>query len=124
VGKKTTAVTQGVKLAIKYGPLAKVAWDKGGKQAATAASKRARSLNARRRALAHASGVVDGSILKIAPEGSTLYVVFSGQQPITAYPPQETPLTVLLQHADLSKRVRPTDVPRRAPKPPRPRQLR
>jgi hypothetical protein len=123
VAGKTRALTTGAKLAVKYGPLVKVAWDQGGKQAASAATKRAMTLNSRRKALAHASGLVDGSILKIAPEGTTMYVVFTGDHPVATYPPQSAPLTILLQHADLSKRIRPEDVRRRRPRV-RPRQLR
>lgn len=105
-------VTQGAKVAIKYGPAAKIAWDRGGKTAALAATRRVSGLNARRRALAHASGVIDGSVLKIAPEGRAVYIVFTRDQPLAAYPSQAVPLTVLLQHADLSRRVRPADVRR------------
>jgi hypothetical protein len=123
-GKSARLATQSAKMAIKYGPLVKVAWDKGGKQATTAAAKRALTLNARRRAIAHASGVIDGSMLKIAPEGATIYIVFTGDLPIASYPPQQAPLTVLLQHADLDKRVRPADLARRRRRSPRPRQLR
>ncbi len=122
MGTKTKALTTGAKLAIKYGPLIKVAWDKGGKQAADTAAKRAATLRSRKRALAHAAGLVDGSILKIAPGGRTLYVVFTGDLPVATYPPQETPLTVLLQNADLSKRIRPEEVRRRR-LPPRRREL-
>lgn len=119
MSKTTRVVTTGAKLAIKYGPLVKVAWDKGGKQAASTAAKRASTMNSRRRALAHASGLVEGSILKIAPEGRTVYVVFTGDQPIATYPAQKTPTTVLLQHADLSKRVRPGTPSGRTPALPR-----
>jgi hypothetical protein len=117
------AAARGAKLAVMYGPQAKIAWDKGGKQATHAAAKRALTLNARRKALAHAAGVVDGSILKIAPTGSTVYVVFTGEKPIATYPPQDTPLPVLLAHADYDKRVRPDDVRRRSAKPRRPKML-
>ncbi|WP_067439230.1 hypothetical protein [Nocardioides jensenii] len=112
---KTAAVVigAGVKVAVKYGPQAKIAWDKGGKQAAASATKRARSLTARRKALAHAATVVDGSILKVAPSGTTAYVVFTGDQPIATYPPSELPFEVLLAHTDLTKRIHPE------PKPPR-----
>ena len=106
-GKMAKAAAQGAKIAVKYGPQAKIAWDKGGKHATVAATKRALTLNARRRASAHASGVIDGTFLKIAPAGSTIYVVFSGEQPIAAYPPQQAPYPTLLAHADLSKRERP-----------------
>mgnify|MGYP000845447525 FL=1 len=126
--KLTKAAGQGAKLAIKYGPQAKIVWDKGGKQAAAAATKRALSLNNGRKAFAHARGVVDGSVLKIAPQGSTVYVVFTGDLPIAAYPSQELPFPILLQHADLARRVRPEDarrsVPRIRHKETGPRQLR
>lgn len=126
--KLTKAAGQGAKLAVKYGPQAKIVWDKGGKQAAAAATKRALSLNNGRKAFAHARGVVDGSVLKIAPQGSTVYVVFTGDLPIAAYPSQELPFPILLQHADLARRVRPEDarrsVPRIRHKETRPRQLR
>lgn len=105
VGKAAKVVGTGTKLAAKYGPQAKIAWDNGGKRAALAATRRARSLTARRRAFAHAATVVDGSVLRIAPSGTTAYVVFSGDQPIATYPPHETPPALLLAHADLSKRV-------------------
>jgi hypothetical protein len=118
-GRVTKAAAAAAVLAVKYGPQAKIVWDKGGKQATQAAAKRAMTLNSRRKALAHASGVKDGSILKIAPTGSTVYVVFSGDQPIASYPPQEAPYAVLLAHADLDKRVRPEEVKRRRPRVPR-----
>lgn len=102
--------TQSAKLAVKYGPAAKIAWDRGGRTATLAATQRLVGLNARRRALAHASGVIDGSVLKVAPEGRPVWVVFTRDLPIAAYPaPPQIPLTVLLQHADLAKRVRPDD---------------
>ncbi len=98
------AATQAGKIAVKYGPQAKIAWDKGGKQGAAAARKRAMSLNARRKALNHASGLVDGSVLKVAPEGKTVYVVFTGDRPVASYPRQDLPVTALIEHADLTKR--------------------
>lgn len=112
---KTAAVVigTGVKVAVKYGPQAKIAWDNGGKKVAASASQRARSLTARRKALAHAATVVDGSILKVAPSGITAYVVFTGDQPIATYPPNDTPHEELLAHADLSKRVHPEPRPER-----------
>ena len=105
VGKAVVVIGAGAKLAVKYGPQAKIAWDKGGKQAAAAATERTRSLTSRRRAFAHAATVVDGSVLKIAPDGKTAYVVFSGEQPIATYPHQDAPYPALLAHVDLGKRV-------------------
>ena len=111
VGTAAKVIGTGTKLAVKYGPQAKIAWDNGGRKAAAAAAKRARSLTARRKAFAHAATVVGGSVLKVAPGGTTTYVVFSVDQPIAVYPPQDLPPEVLLVHADLSRRI--------LPKPPR-----
>jgi hypothetical protein len=105
VGKAAVVVVASAKLAVKYGPQAKIAWDKGGKQAAAAATQRARTMTSRRKAFAHAATVVDGSVLKIAPDGTTAYVVFSGEQPIAAYPPQDLGFPTLLAHVDLDRRV-------------------
>jgi len=98
---------QTAKAAVKYGPQAKIAWDHGGKAGATAAAKRAASLNARRKALKHAGGLVDGSVVKVAPEGRTVYVVFTGERPVAAYPKQDLPINAVLEHADLTKRILP-----------------
>jgi len=108
-----TATAAGM-LAVKYGPQAKIAWEKGGRQSAEAARKRALSLNGRRKALKHAAGLVEGSILKIAPAGRTVYVVFTAERPVAAYPEQSLPLPALLENADLGKRVRPESSGRRA----------
>ncbi len=103
--KWAKAAKQGAKLVVLYGPQAKILWDKGGKQATAATLQRAQTLNLRRKAMAHGVGLVDGSILKIAPAGTTMYVVFAGDQPIATYPSQQLPYAVLLEHADLSKRI-------------------
>jgi hypothetical protein len=95
----------GAKVAVKYGPQVKIAWDNGGKQAGAAAARRARSVTARRKALKQAATVRDGSILKVAPNGTTTYVVFTGDQPIATYPHSNLPYEVLLAHADLGKRI-------------------
>jgi len=113
------AAVVGTKLAVKYGPQAKIAWDNGGRQAVTAAANRAISMAARRKAIAHASTVKDGAILKVAPEGSTAYVVFTGDVPIASYPQSDLPLATLLAHADLDKRERAEDAKRRPSRRPR-----
>jgi len=101
----TKVAKQGAVLVVRYGPQAKILWDKGGKQATSAAAQRARTLNARRKAFAHALGLVEGSVLKIAPTGTSMYIVFAGDVPVAAYPPQRLPYAVLLEHADLTKRI-------------------
>ena len=53
-------------------------------------------------------------MLKIAPDGKTAYVVFSGEQPIATYPHQDAPYPALLAHVDLGKRV---PAEKKSPKP-------
>jgi hypothetical protein len=103
--KVSKAAKQGAKWLVRYGPQAKIVWDRGGRQAASAAAKRAKTLNARRKAFAHAAGLVNGTVLKIGATGTTAYVVFSGDRPVATYPSQDLPYTVLLEHADLTKRI-------------------
>ncbi|WZH50745.1 MAG: hypothetical protein PIR53_12005 [Nocardioides alkalitolerans] len=105
--KAATLATTGVTLAVKYGPQLKLAWDKGGKQAAQAAARRAGLVRAKRQAHAHAAGLVDASVLQLAPGGDTVYVVLSGATPVAAYPPVATPLAELVAHADLTRAVPP-----------------
>ena len=107
LGPIIKVAAQTAKVAVKYGPQAKIAWDHGGKTGAATAAKRAASLNARRKALKHAGSVVDGSVLKVAPEGRTVYVVFTGERPVAAYPKQDLPIITVLEHADLTKRILP-----------------
>lgn len=103
--KVAKVAQKSAKLVVLYGPQAKIMWDRGGKQVVTSASKQAKTMNLRRKAFAHASGLIDGSVLKIAPAGTTMYVVFSGDQPLATYPEQQLPYAVLLEHADLGKRI-------------------
>jgi len=107
IGPFIKVAGQTAKVAVKYGPQAKIAWDRGGKKGTVAAARRAQSLNARRRALKHAAGLVDGSVLKVAPEGRTVYVVLTGAKPVATYPKQDLPFGVLLEHVDLTKRILP-----------------
>jgi hypothetical protein len=38
-----------------------------------------------------------------------VWVVFSGDETVTAYPPTDIPISVLIERADLTKRIRPDD---------------
>lgn len=97
--------------AVKYGPAAKVAWDVVGDQVQESARERAVQARARGRAFRHASTVTAGSVLRVAPFGSVLYVVYSGDEPVACYPPVPQPLAEVVDRADLSRRVRPEDRP-------------
>ncbi|MGL5810599.1 MAG: hypothetical protein ACRCYQ_11690 [Nocardioides sp.] len=106
--------------AVKYGPQAKILWDRGGKQAASAGLRRAADLAARSRAFRRARGLADGSVLAMAPAGATVYVVFSGERVVAVYPRRQAPLGTLParpgpDRADLGRQLR---IPRsRSPRP-------
>lgn len=115
--KAARIAASGAALAVKYGPQAKLAWDKGGKQAAQAAVRRAAAVRAKRNALAHASGLIDGGVLPLAPGGDKVFVVLTGTTPLAVYPPVEGPLSDLVEHADLSRVIRPETAPPSRPGP-------
>jgi hypothetical protein len=99
----------GARLAVKYGPQAKLAWDRGGKQAAAVARKRAVALVAARKAYAEAETVRDGSVLRHVVDGTPVHVVFTGDQPVHAYPPQPGSLETFIKDLDLDLRVTPEE---------------
>lgn len=101
------AARTGAKLAVKYGPQAKLAWERGGKQAVTVAQKRALTLVAARKAYAEAETVRDGSVLRHVVDGAPVHVVFAGDEPVHAYPPQPGPLGTFVKDLDLDLRVTP-----------------
>jgi hypothetical protein len=101
------AVKYGIKYGVKYGPQAKIAWDVAGKQVQSAAKAQADNLAARRTAFAEAETLVDGSVLKLVWDGRPVWVVLSGDRPLSAYPPPGGDLGQLVADADLSKRVTP-----------------
>lgn len=93
--------------ALKYGPYVRQAWKHAGRPAQEAAQKSVSSYLARRTALQHADTVVRGSVLPVMHDGSRVWVVFSADQPVAAYPSVTTPLPDLVTHADLARRVTP-----------------
>lgn len=101
------AASKGAKLAVKYGPQAKIVWDKGGRQAAARAGQQASTVAQRRKAIAHAESLIEGTVLRCGPHGSTIHVVFSRDEPVAAYPVQPEPFEELLAHVDTSRRVTP-----------------
>lgn len=115
---------------IKYGPIAAAAaqkfgpvvWEQVKNQREPAEkfvqSKVARG-NQRKKALAHATTVIDGSVLQVFHANTAHWVVFSGDDPIAVHPPTTASFDELLDRADLSNRVRPREhaVTIRVPKP-------
>jgi hypothetical protein len=101
VGRK--AVT----LAAKYGPQAKIAWDTAGSAAAEQVKiRRARAAN-RRSAVEKARTVVDGTVLRQIHGDQVVWVVYAGDEPITAYPLVDIELDELTKRARLSERMTP-----------------
>ena len=96
----------GTKL-VRYGPQAQLVWKHVAAPATAAAQRTFAARSASRTALSHADTVVEGAILKVIYEGATHWVVFSGGNPVTAYPTSPVALDDLVAHADVSKKVTP-----------------
>lgn len=94
------AAKNGARLAVKYGPQAKIAWDKAGRPAADVAAKKAQSQLHRRKAFAKAALVVDGAVLKQMHGGEPVYVVLSEGDPVEAFPSVDIGLHALVKNAD------------------------
>lgn len=105
---KARALTTVVKLGVKYGPVAYEAIKHGKEPAKEFAQKQLSKLTARKQALAHAEGLMDGSTMPVWEGDQQVWVVFNGDEPIATHPNVTTPLAQLIQGYDLTKRIRPT----------------
>ena len=105
---KAKALTNVVKLGVKYGPVAYEAIKHGKEPAKEFAQKQLGKLTARKQALAHAEGLMDGSAMPVWEGDQQVWVVFNGDEPIATHPNVTTPLPALIQGYDLGKRIRPT----------------
>ena len=99
------AAKKGATLAVKYGPQAKIAWEKAGKPASEAAAKKAQQQVQRRKAFAKAATVVDGSVLRVMHGGEPVWVVLANHEPVEAFPSVDIGLATLLQDADAGKAI-------------------
>lgn len=100
-----------VKYGVKYGPHLVVA-AKTLKEPATAyAQKVVATQRARKTALAEAGTLKAGSVLKVFQQGEPVWVVYSGDDPVSSHPVVDVPLATLVERADLSHRIRPEDAP-------------
>lgn len=99
------AAKNGAKLAVKYGPQAKIAWERAGRPAAGVAAKKAQAQLQRRKAFAKAATVVDGAVLRQMHGGEPVYVVLSRDEPVEAFPSVDIGLAVLVKDADLTSAV-------------------
>jgi hypothetical protein len=105
---RTRSLSTVVKLGMKYGPVAYEAIKHGREPAKDYAQKQLNRLTARKQALAHAEGLMDGSAMPVWKDDQQVWVVFNGDEPVASHPTVDTPLTQLMQGYDLAKRVRPT----------------
>lgn len=105
---KSKSLTTVVKLGVKYGPVAYEAIKHGKEPARQFAQRQLARLNARKQALAHAEGLTDGSAMPVWRDDQQVWIVFNGDEPVASHPSVETPLPLLIQGYDLSRRVRPT----------------
>jgi len=105
---KGKALTSVVKLGVKYGPVAYEAIKHGKEPAREFAQKQLSRLTSRRQALAHAEGLMDGSVMSVWEGDQQVWVVFNGDEPVASHPTVATPLAQLVQGYDLGKRIRPT----------------
>jgi hypothetical protein len=106
-GKKDS-LTRVVKLGLKYGPVAYEAIKHGKEPAKEFAQRQLGRLNARKQALSHAEGLMDGSAMPVWKDDQQVWIVFNGDEAIASHPTVETPLARLIQGYDLTKRIRPT----------------
>jgi hypothetical protein len=102
------SLTTVVKLGVKYGPVAYEAIKHGREPAKEFAQRQLGRLNARKQALTHAEGLMDGSAMLVWKDDQQVWIVFNGDQPIASHPTVDTPLALLIKGYDLTKRIRPT----------------
>jgi len=105
---RAKALTSVVKLGVKYGPVAYAAIKHGKEPAREFAQKQLSRFTARKQALTHAEGLMDGSILPVWEGDLQVWVVFNGDEPIASHPTVTTSLAELVRGYDLGKRIRPT----------------
>ena len=96
--------------AAKYAPLAYQAYKHGREPVQKAVQKALDRRSQQRQATAHARTLVDGSVLGTFHGGDRVWVVFSGDEPVAAYPSHQAELKDVIGRADLSKRVPPDEV--------------
>ena len=81
-----------------------------GPAAAAGATKLARQGRWRQLAIVHADTVVDGSFMRVPVDGEPHWIVWSGSEPVAAYPPRTGSLHDVVKAVDLSKRQRPDEL--------------
>ena len=103
---------KGAKVGVKYAPVL-VAVAKEAQGPATEYAKgKLETSRQKKLAVAKATSVVDGTLLRV-PHGEVIvWVVFSGDRPVAEYPDVAVPPETLVADADLGKRRPPEECPR------------
>jgi hypothetical protein len=67
----------------------------------------------RQLAIQHADTLVDGRVSREVADGEPVHVVWTGTQPVMAYPPVSGDLREMLRHSDPTNRRAPEELPTR-----------
>ncbi len=96
-----------VKYGVKYGPHLVVAAKTLREPATAYAQKKLAEQKARKAAFAEAGTLQAGTVLRVFHDGQPVWVVYSGEEPISSHPTVPVTLATLVERADLSLRVVP-----------------
>lgn len=104
-------VVTGVKQGVKYSPVIATVIREVRGPATEFAKTRVEAARQRRLAVTKAASVRDGSVLQLLHGEQPVWVVYSGDEPISEHPDLGVPLAELVAHADLGRRRPPSDFP-------------
>jgi hypothetical protein len=104
-------VVTGVRQGVKYSPVIATVIREVRGPATEFARTRVEASRQRRLAVAKAESVHDGTVLRLMHGEQTVWVVYSGDEPISAHPDIGVPLAELTDHANLERRRRPSEFP-------------
>ena len=107
----TKVVIISARQGVKYAPhIAAVVREVRG-PATDFAKTRVEASRQRRLAVTKAASVRDGSVLQLLHGEQTVWVVYSGDRPVSEHPDIGVPLAELVEHAHLDRRRPPADFP-------------
>ncbi len=104
-------VFTGVKQGVKYSPVIATVIREARGPATEFAKTRVEAARQRRLAVTKAASVQDGTVLPLLHGEQTVWVVYSGDEPVSEHPDIGVPLADLVAHADLARRRPPEDFP-------------
>jgi hypothetical protein len=104
-------VVTGARQGVKYAPVIAALVREVRGPATDFAKSRVEASRQRRLAVAKAESVHDGTVLRLMHGEQTVWVVYSGDQPISAHPDLGVALDELTRHANLERRRPPSEFP-------------